>query len=215
MAAGSGPRRVATSKRRQAESRAGPAWVVVGLAAAGILIAGYLTWMKVRGGTAVFCAAGGGCDVIQASRYALILGVPTAAWGIAFYLAVGWLALAGLTASRWLAAFVLAAAGGAFSVYLTYLSFAVIGATCPYCLASATIAVALVGLLLWVKPAPSARRIWVRPGRVAGLGAIAAAATVAIAVAFFAADPQVAAPMQTALARHLTQTGAVMYGVYW
>jgi len=199
---------------RQAAARVGPAWAVAGLAAVGALIAVYLTWTKVRGGTTAFCAAGGGCDIVQMSQYALFLGVPTAVWGIAFFVTMGALALAGLTVSRWLAAFVLAVAGAVFSVYLTYVSFAIIGAVCPYCLGSAAVAVVLVGILLGVKPAPSSRRTSVRPGRVASLGAITAVATVAIAAAFFASAPEVAAPSQTALARHLTQMGAVMYGAF-
>jgi uncharacterized membrane protein len=181
----------------------------------GFLIAAYLTWTKLRGGTAAFCTAGGGCDIVQASRYALVFGVPTAAWGAAFYVVIGALALAGLTTRRWLAAFVVAVAGVAFSAYLTYVSLVVLDAACLYCLASAVVALALVGALLWIKPAPSPRRAAVRPVRVATLGAIAAVVTVGIGAAYFAADPEVSAPMQAALARHLTQTGAVMYGAFW
>ena len=81
------------------------------LAVAGVIVSGYLGWLKVRGGNALLCEAGGGCDIVQASRYATILCVPTALWGTAFYIAVGVLAALGFTARRWLWTFLLSAAG--------------------------------------------------------------------------------------------------------
>src|SRR5215471_9156611 len=127
-------------------------WVVVGLSVLGLIVAGYLTWLKWSAGGAFLCTAGSGCDLVQASRYSMFLFVPTALWGALLYIAVVVLAGLGLTRERWLAAFVLVAGGVGFSAYLTFLSLVDVGGTCVYCLASGVILVALFLTLLWRRP---------------------------------------------------------------
>jgi len=78
-----------------------PDLLVVGLATAGFAVAAYMTWLKWAGATAAFCLSGSGCDVVQSTRYATLLGVPTALWGALLYAAIGVLAALGLTPSRW------------------------------------------------------------------------------------------------------------------
>ncbi len=191
-------------------------WWVAALAAAGIAVAGYLAVTKWTSATALFCAAGGGCDAVQASRYAVFLGLPTAAWGAGLYAAIGALALTGLPARRWLAAFLLAVAGVAFSAYVTYLSLFVLRAACGWCLASAAIALGIFGTLLWRRPEAMGRRSPVRPARLVGLGLAMAVATVVVGAAVFAIpEPKQAAAFQEALAGHLKASGAVFYGAYW
>ena len=73
---------------------------MIAVAAAGLVVAGYLTVTKFMGGSAAFCTADGGCDAVQSSRYATMLGVPTALWGALAYAAVGGLAAAGLKIGR-------------------------------------------------------------------------------------------------------------------
>lgn len=190
-----------------------PDLLVVALAAAGLALATYLTWLKWAGATAAFCLSGSGCDVVQATRYATLLGVPTALWGALLYAAIGVLAALGLTASRWRWAFNLAAAGVGVSIYLTALSVLVIHATCAYCLASAAVTVAILAVLWW-------RRAGL-PGRRASLGSLVAGAlAVAVLVPFgaafiFAMPTQVGGGSEVALARHLKDSGAIMYGAYW
>ncbi|MFQ5916124.1 MAG: vitamin K epoxide reductase family protein, partial [Nitrospinota bacterium] len=53
-------------------------WPVAGVAAAGFVVAGYLAVTKLGGDSPLFCTAGGGCDIVQASRYAVFFGLPTA-----------------------------------------------------------------------------------------------------------------------------------------
>jgi uncharacterized membrane protein len=190
-------------------------WLVVLLAVAGVIVSGYLGWLKVRGGNALLCEAGGGCDIVQASRYATILWVPTALWGTLFYIAVGVLAALGLTARRWLATFLLAAAGAGFSLYLTAISLFVIGAACPYCLASAGIALALVAVLAWRRPPAPGRRAPLRWGRVLPLGGGAAVAAAVVGAAVFASYPGGATAYQVGLVQHLAKVNGVMYGAYW
>lgn len=191
-------------------------WLIAGVATVGLFVAGYLTITKLTRASALFCEAGTGCDIIQASPYALFLGVPTALWGAAVYTAIGTIALVGLSQRWWLRAFLLAVSGVAFSAYLTYLSFFVIRAVCAYCLASAAIAVVLFALLLARRPAGSGRRSPTRPVRVATLGALVAVTTVVFGAFVFAGSaPEQSAAYREALARHLTATGAVFYGAYW
>jgi len=187
--------------------------LVLGVSAAGLAIAAYLTWLKWTGTTAAFCVSGSGCDIVQSSRYATLLGVPTAVWGALLYVAIGVLAALGLNATRWAWAFYLAAAGVGVSIYLTALSVLVIGATCAYCLASTAITLVLL-LVLWVRRAGLPGR---RP-KVTSLvvGALVAAALAPFGAAFIFAMPGGAgAGFEAALARHLRDKGAVMYGAYW
>src|SRR6185503_10583793 len=65
---------------------------VLVIALAGLAVAGYLAWIKWSGAGALFCTAGSGCDIVQASRYATFLGAPTALWGALAYLAIALLA---------------------------------------------------------------------------------------------------------------------------
>jgi uncharacterized membrane protein len=193
----------------------GPAWSVAALAALGLLVALYLTWLKLTGTQALLCTQGSGCDLVQASRYGTLLWVPTAAWGALFYATMGGLALAGLIRTRWVEAFVLAAAGAGFSLYLTGVSFFVIRAACPYCLASTAIALALVGMLAWMRPVVAGGSGSTRWSRVAVQAGAAAVATVVIAAFIWAWPGFESSAEQHALAQHLQQTKAVMYGAYW
>lgn len=201
---------------RRGEVEASPRrdWLVAGLALAGLAVSAYLTWTKLTGGTALLCTTGSGCGVVQGSRYGTFLGLPTAAWGAGLYAAIGGLALRGLTPPRWLLAFLLSVAGVSFSAYLTYLELFVIEAVCGYCVVSAVVAAGLFGLLLGQRP-PGPRRL-VRAGRLVAWGGLTAVATVLLGVGVYAiGTSREAASYQEALARHLQQSGAVMYGAFW
>lgn len=127
---------------------------MVGLAALGALVAGYLTWVHYSGALAL-CSGAGGCEQVQASRYALVAGVPVALLGLLLYLALLGLGLgrilAGGHAPEWvlLTMFGLALAGTLYSAYLTYLELFVIHAICPWCVTSAVLITALCTLAGW------------------------------------------------------------------
>jgi len=183
-----------------------PDWIVVALALVGLGVAGYLTALKL----------GGTCDLVQASRYSVLAGVPTAMWGAGIYLAIAVLAAMPRTARRWQAAFMLVSGAVAFSLYLTYISIFVIGSTCPYCLASGGTAVALLVVMLWRRPAEQGRHAAAyKPGRLAGLGITAGVFTVLLGAFIFAADFSVPADYQSALARHLAKSQVIFYGAFW
>jgi uncharacterized membrane protein len=191
-------------------------WLLSAVAGFGVVILGYLAAMKLSGGSAVFCTAGSGCDVVQASRYATFLWVPTAAWGTLFFAAIGALGLWGLSAERWQWAFLLSVAGAAFSLYMSYLAAFEVRAFCAYCGASTLVALALFGIVLARRPAGGGKRSPTRPARLAALGAVTAIVTIVFGAGVYASySSQGSTPFQEALARHLAQTGAVFYGAYW
>jgi uncharacterized membrane protein len=192
-----------------------PDWVLSGLAAAGMLVAAYLTWLKLSGSGAALCVSGSGCELVQASRYATFLWVPTALWGLVTYVAIGVLAWMGLTPRNWPIAFVLAAGGVGFSAYLTWLSVFDLGATCIWCLTSGVILIAMLAVLVMRRPVARNRKPAMSSARLATNGGLAAVGAI-VAAAFVFAAPFSAPPgYQSALARHLADTKAVMYGAFW
>jgi len=192
-----------------------PDWTLSGLAAAGMLVAAYLTWLKLSGSGAALCVAGSGCDIVQASRYATFLWVPTALWGLATYVVIGVLAWMGLTSGNWRIAFALAAGGVGFSAYLTWLSVFDLGATCVWCLTSAVILIAMLAVLVMRPPAARNRKSAMSSARLATYGAFAAVGAVVVAAFVFAAPFSAPPGYQSALARHLADSRAVMYGAFW
>src|SRR5215467_14308748 len=183
-----------------------PDWIVVALALVGLGIAGYLTALKLGGNQAFLCRDGGGCDIVQASRYSLLAGVPTAMWGAALYLAIAVLAALPRTLRRWQATFML---------YLTYLSVFEIHATCPYCLASGLVAVALLVVMVLRRPRHGKEAAGYRPGKLVGLGITAGVVAVLLGAFIFAADFSTPAGYQMALAQHLKSSNAIFYGAFW
>jgi len=119
----------------------------IGLAAIGIAVAGYLTWVHYAGLNPVCVGGSHGCETVQASRYAEVAGIPVAVIGLAGYLALLATALAGGFAAR-AAGAALAVGGVAFSAYLTYLELFEIHAICQWCVASAVVMLLLAVTLV-------------------------------------------------------------------
>ena len=126
-----------TESRATARPAGWLAPAIVILALVGCAISAYLLVVKLSGGTAV-CPIGGGCETVQDSVYATILGVPVAALGLGHSVAV---AIAGLVWWRigdrrgLVAAYVLGILGSLFELYLVYLELFVIRAVCAWCVA--------------------------------------------------------------------------------
>jgi uncharacterized membrane protein len=116
--------------------------IVLGaLALVGLLVSCYLTWVHFAGVAPVCVGGGGGCETVQASSYATMLGVPVAALGLVGYSGLLLSAFLRGEASLYLGLLV-ALVGTLFSAYLTYLEVFVIHAICEWCVASATLMVA-------------------------------------------------------------------------
>jgi uncharacterized membrane protein len=115
------------------------------LAALGVGVAGYLTYVHYAGLQPFCLAGGGGCETVQSSKWASLAGVPVAVLGLAGY--------AGILASLALpeepgrsVAALLALVGFGFSAYLTYLELFEIHAICQWCVASAIVMTLLAGV---------------------------------------------------------------------
>ena len=116
----------------------------IGVALAGLGIAGYLTAVHYSGGTPV-CAVAHGCATVQQSDYAALAGVPIAVLGLLGYVSI--LAALARDGEEWrTAAAFLSLAGLGFSAWLTYVEVGVLNAICIWCVGSA-ICMALLSAL--------------------------------------------------------------------
>lgn len=121
---------------------------------AGGFVSLYLLLYKLGFYGQLLCGAGS-CQTVQASRYAMLLGVPVAGWGVAWYAAVFAGALAwlqpGLEDARWLRIGLEAAAasGLAFSLWLTWIELFQLRAICQWCVVSAVLVTGIAGLVAW------------------------------------------------------------------
>ena len=119
------------------------------LSLVGILIALYLTLYKVGIVGNLSCTIGS-CETVNTSRWATFVGLPVAAWGLAAYVALFALALAGTqeryAASREISWLLVAISGWSvlFSAWLTYLELFVIRAICIWCVTSAVVLLAIL-----------------------------------------------------------------------
>ena len=116
------------------------------LCAAGAGVTAYL--LSVRWGSVELYCTTGGCETVQSSSYAELLGIPVAAAGFVAYLVLGASAFFTAPLVRVAAAAIALAAVG-FSVYLLAVQLWVIDAICIWCVASDVIVtlVAVVALL--------------------------------------------------------------------
>src|SRR5688572_24827168 len=79
-------RRSRRSRARVAAAQTRDLLLVV-VAALGLLVSAYLTLVDLAGGTTL-CLAGSDCDVVRASAYGHVAGLPVAALGVAYFLVV-------------------------------------------------------------------------------------------------------------------------------
>jgi len=184
-----------------------PTWPLLVLAAAGFLLSGYL-WFGTGGAELRLCPAGSGCQVVQASRYARLLGVPLPVYGMAYYGTL--LVLAGWgsdPAQRWNMALPVAAAGAAASVVFLGMQRFVLETFCSLCVASALISFTVLGLSWAYGWAARRWPVVVLP---------AAAALVFVAGGYALSERQEqASAYAEGLAKHLAASDAKFYGAYW
>jgi len=130
--------------------------IIAALALGGVGLATYLAMYKLGMIGALSCSIGE-CETVNLSKYATLVGIPVAVWGLGFYVSLFLVALAGTTDrfvnAAWVSHVMLAmtAWGVLFSGWLTYLELAVINAICMFCVISAinVTVIFLVSLLEW------------------------------------------------------------------
>ena len=116
-------------------------------ALAGLAIASYLTVVHYQGGVPV-CATNG-CEIVQQSRYAELLGVPVALLGTLTFAAM--LVSAALRRQVVVvSAATLALTAVLFAGYLVYVQLVVLDAVCLWCVASDALT-AVVALAAWLR----------------------------------------------------------------
>jgi uncharacterized membrane protein len=216
--------------------------IMAGLATLGAVITAYLTVAKLTD-TPTVCPTSG-CDIVMASPYASVFGIPLSLLGFFAYVAMIGLAIAPQLINRkhktlranldqWTQLLLLVGATSmlVFSGYLMYLIFFEIQAVCIYCVSSAFIATMLFGFSLF-------GQTWRDRGQPLFIGITVAILVLVGALGVHAnADvPQDKAGLETkadvpgepgppvttqsgaaeiALADHLSQIGAKMYGAFW
>ena len=124
------------------------------IALIGVFVSLYLTLYKL-GYIGTLACGTGSCETVQLSKWGGFLGLPVAAWGVAYYAVVLALAMAGVqerfAQSRRLTSGLVWVTGGGllFSLWLTYLELFVIHAICRWCVGSAAMTVVLFALAVW------------------------------------------------------------------
>jgi len=188
-------------------------WFVGALAMLGVGLTIILFTVAARQSELPFCGSGSDCDIVQASRWSKLLGIPITVWGFGVYAAIAAAAvLATKRASRWRAIVFFATVGFAVSVYLNVVALTVIDATCLYCVASLCL-MTVIYALSW------------RAGGLAGLqrwrtgSTLSAVVVVALMHLHFAGvfDPAAGPedPYLRGLSEHLDASGAKFYGAFW
>lgn len=131
------------SKRFKATPKYTPILFLI-FAIIGAIDAAYLTLKHLQG--AYSCSFTTGCGDVLTSKYATIFGIPTALFGILYYLGIGGLTLWYLDKKSPLSLTLLSHAtwvGFITSAYLVFLQLFVIQAICPFCMVSAATSTAL------------------------------------------------------------------------
>lgn len=195
-----------------APPRSLPNLPLLAAALCGFAIAGFLLLAGWLDSAVAGCEPGSGCDLVAASRFSSLLGVPIAAWGVVLYAVLAAVALflrdAGLHARLALA---VSAAGVAASLYLTAISVTVLGAVCAWCIASLGVVTACFAIAL-AQAAPAEAL-----GRT--LAAIGVGSVVFVSALHVYYEAQLTATGDVsrlrALALHLDATGARFYGASW
>ena len=209
----SGEQRLSHAPAARVSNPSGPPTVIVlVLAACGIVLTTYLSYTTLFEAHPAFCSEGSGCDLVQGSRWATFLGMPTATWGLFTYLTMATLAWRARTNPKsWTPLIFVAIGGFGISAYLTVISIVEIEATCAYCLASFGIITTVMILTLLQHPPD-----WVTSLKEASVIAVLLIGGLHLhysGVFDEAAGPE--DPQLQALAVHLTETGAKFYGAYW
>lgn len=126
------------------------------LVLAGIGIAGYLTYVHYAGLQPI-CGISHGCETVQRSSYASLLGIPVALLGLVSYLLI-FVSLRLPGERQLLGGYALTLIAFAFSVYLTYREIFTIHAICSWCVSSAIVftLLTIVGTLRVLRSVPAA-----------------------------------------------------------
>lgn len=204
-------------KHAPLKRRKGVNWFLFSPAVAGMALTAYMSYNTLTGTELAFCGQGGGCDIVQGSRWGYFMGFPTSLLGFGLYFMLGWVALRVRSpAFHFTFAWLLSLVGVAYSVYLTVISLWVIGAFCPYCVASLSILTLSLIIVAFQRPAglPDFRWLsWVGQTLTVAVAIVAGMHFYYSGAVDYTKGPE--DPYIKGLAIHLKDTGAIFYGAYW
>ena len=136
--------------------------VLIVLAAIGVALAGYLTYVHYSGTEPPCSIKGNPCSQVQKSQYSELGGIPVALIGLIGYIVIlGSLLVRETETTRFLTAG-LTLGGFGFSLYLTYREVFTLEKICEWCVGSAILMTIMMLLSLWrfllpgTTPTPSA-----------------------------------------------------------
>lgn len=209
--------------------------LIAAFATIGAIDTAYLTYAKFAGDEVVCPITS--CNQVAQSPYSEVFGLPLSLFGLLAYVGIGVLAIAPLLVPSnqpelrrqlnqvtWLCLFLATLGMVLFSGYLMSLLAFVIQAACIYCIISAVMTVGMFVLTLLGNPA------WKDPGQLTFLGFIVTVVVLVTSLGLYnLSSPSAIAqseskepPITTtsgaaeiALAEHLDDVGATMYGAYW
>lgn len=133
---------------------------MTGLIALALVLSAYLGWHDLVGGSVIGCGGGSPCDRVLGSRWSAVGGVlPVSGLAAGAYLAllvaslfIGPATPPPVRRLAWGALLVLGGAAAGSAVWFTILQKWVIGAFCPYCLATHLTGLLLAALVFWQAP---------------------------------------------------------------
>lgn len=133
-------------------------WAIIVFTLVGFADSSFLLAKRISG-SPIPCFVTSGCDEVSKSPYSVMFGVPLSAWGVLFYLGIGFLALLYLDTKNLLVAKLIpiaTALGFLSSLYFMYVQKFLIGAFCVYCILSAVVSTILfvLGLMVYKKLNP-------------------------------------------------------------
>jgi len=119
------------------------------LAAVGLCLAGYLSYVHYSGVTPPCSIKGNPCSQVQKSRYSELAGIPVALIGLIGYTAILGSLLAPEGEKARFVTMAMTLGGFGFSAYLTYRELFTLHKICEWCVASAAIMTIMMGLSVW------------------------------------------------------------------
>jgi len=194
-----------------------PDWPVLGLALFGMLLTAWLTALASTTGGAPLCAEGSGCDLIQASRWSTLFGIPVALFGFFTYGLIAFVSFEMKPSlKRWRWQWAVALLGMSISLYLTLIGLIQIQAVCIWCLVSLA---TITAIFLWLtiqrpESAPGGRwRDWLL-----NTASLTAAVIIVMQLhysGFLGPGMGRENPQLRDLAIHLDERDAKFYGASW
>ena len=135
-------------------------WSLTALSALALALSAYLGWHHLVGGAVIGCGGGSSCDQVLSSRWSSIGGVlPVSGLAAGAYLAmlVASFFIGPATAVpdrrlAWSAMLILVGAIAGSAVWFIIVQKWVIGAFCPYCMATHITGLLLAALVIWQAP---------------------------------------------------------------